>query len=312
MFSPEGYVGFSRMTEFISDWAHKIYLAYLVEELGNEPERVFRETKNAESMLASYRLKQLRSSNPNFTATSEDKHWRKYLATANEDALNVAVIFHCIFSKLLMRFDTLLVSSEGNIMRPDDYIFLHLDRLDWVDPCWPIRNTSALSKIFEYFDKGRFGRNSLADRYCFIDFELGTICLKNNSLSGFKECSHFFDDSPFDRYYKIHVEPFLERAIVWREDDLPQNFPEFFETISAIEARWGLPAIFARMEENRGHQLKRGVKPTGARSEFLRRYPDGKPEHLSAEAVAAELTEAGFPISGRQVQNYDRERRNRK
>lgn len=52
---------------------------------------------------------------------------------------------------------------------------------------------------------------------------------------------------------------------------------------------------------------KRGPKPTRAKQEFFRLYPDGKPEGLSAEAIAAEITAAGFSIGGRSIQNYDNE-----
>ena len=50
---------------------------------------------------------------------------------------------------------------------------------------------------------------------------------------------------------------------------------------------------------------RRGPKASPAKAEFERLYPNGLPENLSAEAVAAELTEKGFPITGRSIQNYD-------
>lgn len=65
---------------------------------------------------------------------------------------------------------------------------------------------------------------------------------------------------------------------------------------------------FGKAYSSRKPSLPRGRKPTGARDEYFRRYPDEKPQDRTYEAIAAELKEAGFPISSRQVQTYESER----
>jgi hypothetical protein len=53
---------------------------------------------------------------------------------------------------------------------------------------------------------------------------------------------------------------------------------------------------------------KRGAKPSDAKAEYYRLYPAGKPERLSYDAIAAQLTELGFAVVGRTVQNYENAR----
>ena len=56
-------------------------------------------------------------------------------------------------------------------------------------------------------------------------------------------------------------------------------------------------------------QIKKGRKPTGAKEEYFRRYPNGKPKGVTFDAIAAELTESGFPISDRMIAMYESERK---
>jgi len=65
-------------------------------------------------------------------------------------------------------------------------------------------------------------------------------------------------------------------------------------------------------EANEKKPKKRGPKATGAKSEFYHRYPDGVPDGLSHEAIAAEISEAGFTISARSIGNYEKNRTNSK
>tara|TARA_B100000767_G_C19729103_1_gene520801 strand:- start:565 stop:1545 length:981 start_codon:yes stop_codon:yes gene_type:complete len=53
-----------------------------------------------------------------------------------------------------------------------------------------------------------------------------------------------------------------------------------------------------------------GRKPSGAKEEYYRLYPNGKPDGISYDAIEAELLEAGYKISSRSIQYYESERRN--
>ena len=192
-------------------------------------------------------------------------------------------------------------------MRPDDYVFIHQDRLDWVYPAWPLRETTELHNIFELADERGFSCYDLSARYYFLDHSLGILRLKNNSISGFKFSSHFGDDAHSDSYFQHQVKPFLGWAPVWNEEDLPDNFAQFLENLGVLREEWNVPALTLEKTGQDETYRARGAKPTGAKAEFRRRYPNGKPDGLSADAVAAEITETGCPISGRQVLNYARE-----
>ncbi len=308
MFSPEEYVNFYQMTEFVRDWAYKSYLARLIEQEKKDPVRVFQSDEDGDRMLSRFRLDKLKEMNPNYLHEKDDPYWTSHLKTRKEDDFFVTIYFHCTLTKVLKNFDTLLASPDGKVMRPDEYVFLHMDRLDWVYPSWPIRECTELRTIIGLFDEGKFNGYDLSQRYCFLDFSLGTIGKKNNSISGFRRSSHFGDDDLSDRYVKTHVEPFVSWAVVWNEDHFPENYPQFFEDIGVVREQWKIPEAIETMDREGRSKPKKGAKPTGAKQEFFRRYPDGKPEELSAEAIAAELTEAGYPISGRQVLNYAKER----
>jgi hypothetical protein len=67
---------------------------------------------------------------------------------------------------------------------------------------------------------------------------------------------------------------------------------------------------FPMENEVRSGPKKRGAKPSEAKSEYYRLYPSGRPEGVSCDAIAAELTERGFPVVGRTVLNYENARNN--
>ena len=307
MFAPEGYTDFSTMAEFIGDWAYRIYLAHIIEEKGRDPKKVFLQEDDAHSMLLQVRINDLRKANPNFKTTPDDKDWAAHLALSRDDDFFSSIIFYCLLSRSLLSLDTLLASPSGATMQPSESIFLHMDRLDWVSTRWPIRKTTELRTIFEYYDQGKFGGRALSERFCFVDCELGTIRKKNNSVSGFQRCSHMFDKSNANNFIKQHVDPFISWALVWNEEQLPDDYAVFLENFGFLPSNWEIPEVLESATSASRPTAKRGAKPTGAKGEFLRLYPDGKPENLSADAIAAQLTEAGFPISGRQVSNYAKE-----
>jgi hypothetical protein len=309
MFGPEGYINFSQMTEFVRDWAYKAYLAHLLEQEKKSPITVFQAEEDGDRMLLGFRHIKLKEADPSLSFDTENPAWAAHIQAKLEDDFLVTVSFHCMLAKVLKHFDTLVASPDGKVIRPDEYVFLHLDRLDWIYPSWPIRKTNELRSIIDLFDEGKFDGYDLSKRYCFLDFSLGTITKKNNSISGFRRCSHFGDDELSDRYVKTHVEPFVSWAVVWNEKNFPENSAQFFEDIGVVKERWKIPETLRNTYPNGRAKPKKGAKPTGAKEEFFRRYPDGKPEELSAEAIAAELTEAGFTISGRQILNYEKERK---
>lgn len=189
MFAPEGYLSFSDMVEFLSDWANRAYLAYLVGDKGKSTEKVFLLEDSGEALLSSFRHRNLRESAPNLQYSRNDKNWERHLKQSAEDQFFIAILFHCLLSKVLMKFETLVSSPDGRIIQPDDYLFLHMDRLDWVYPSWPIRESGGLTGYMDFFDQGRFNGHCVSERYCFLDFGLGTIGLKNNSVPSFLRTS---------------------------------------------------------------------------------------------------------------------------
>ncbi len=125
----------------------------------------------------------------------------------------------------------------------------------------------------------------------------GAIHEVSKALSGHSLCIK--DESNFSELVDI----VCEASFVLFNCRLGADISEFREYMAKI------PNVGNSTESQA--KGKRGSKPTGAKQEFFRRYPDGKPEGLSSEAIAAELTEAGFTICGRSVQNYAKEIKNK-
>jgi len=307
MFAPEGYYSFSVMTNFVGDWTHRAYLAYLLEEDGRATTAAFDQNSDGQSLLAGYRHQKLRDVAPDVVYSPKDEHWAEHLKRSREDDFCITLLFHCVFSKLMMNLDTLVTSPQGIVVQADDYLFLHKDRLDWVYPKWPIRSSTELTQYFSLFDEKRFGGGAIMERYCFVDYGLGAISLKNNSEASFYNSSHFGDDAFASKYIRTHVDPFVGWAVVWNEASMPDDFTEVFEAMGLIEEHWKAPHFFTSSSEAKIRVARRGAKPANAKREFFRLYPNGKPNDLSAVAIAAQLTELGYPISGRSVQNYAKE-----
>jgi hypothetical protein len=308
MFSPYGYVSFESVSQLIQDWATRIYSAHHLNEMSLDHQTAFSETVSCEQVLSAVRWQRLTKElgdKPDFRSQA----YRSLTSQMSmKDRFEISVIYHCIFSKVLVMLDTLVCSVDGQVMRPDKYVFLHLDRLDWVYPVWPLQRTNELIGIFELHEQRGFDGVDLAARYCFVDHALGMLRLKNNSASGFARCSHFGDDRHAEQFLKFQVEPFLDRSIVWSTESFPGNFATVLEEIGALDEDWNLSQISTLGQVSGSPGATRGSKPTGAKNEYFRRYPEGKPDGLSYEAIASELTEAGFPISGRQVLNYEKQR----
>lgn len=212
-------------------------------------------------------------------------------------------------NKLDEDYGATLCTSSGNLLRSNHAIFFHPDQFFYFWLTFPLRETPELTRIYEEYDARRMTSQDLWERYCCIDPETGEIKQKNHTLKHF---DYYFGDGVegggqevFDRY----VKPFLGCYVVWDPDIFPDNLFDIFESIGLSNKFWSKP------DDKASGQLvpkKRGPKPSPAKREFEKRYPDGLPDGLSAEAVAAELTEAGFPITGRLIQNYDRIRKVRK
>lgn len=194
-------------------------------------------------------------------------------------------------------------------MRVPYILLFHMDRFDWCHLKLPLRDVTEFKGYFKGHDEGKFEASDLAARFCFIDPLLGVLTLKNNSLTSMMMASHIDLDTDDPRKIKeTMLDPFLGHSIVWNAENFPDEAYELLGHMGAFEDRWGVAGFLSSDSVREKKPRKRGPKPTGAKQEYFRRYPDAKPNGVSFEAIAAELLEAGFPISARQIQNYEKMR----
>lgn len=272
-------------------WAERVYLAEALELVEEEPQLALSSEINPASEIQKLRRHKL-------------ARRRLKLEHMNFDT---EIIAFWIMNKFDEDYNAALCTSSGNLLRPSHPIFFHPDQFFYFDLSFPLREMAELRTIYFEYDAGRMTGKDLWERYSCIDGMTGEVRLKNQTKRhlihnfGFdKKLGH--KDSVFDEY----VKPFLGNYVVFNPDLFPDNLFELFLSIGLENKHWTKSVDSVHAREPR----KRGPKPAPAKREFEKRYPDGLPIGLSADAVAAELTEAGYPITGRSVQNYHNSRSN--
>ncbi len=310
MFAPEGYIRWTDLMSDLYDWSHRILLATELEQTGKDPSRAFGLGLFAPDVRQKIAFEKLGIPQDADAARAYWMEHRKALSAVTNEISFTADILICMhISDILLQFDTLLCSSTGIVMRAPDHLLLHADRLDYCHLYKPLREQNQFATYFELFDKGSFGGSDIAARFCFIDGADGMIRLKNNSATLHSLASNYhWEVSSYEAHHRHAVMPYLNYSLVWNPESFPDEIPDLLGELGRFEPHWDVSGMQDQQEAKGATKAKRGAKPTGAREEYYSRYPNGKPNDISFDAISAELAEAGKPISARQIQNYERER----
>lgn len=281
------------MLNLALEWAARLYLADAWEILEEDSQRALRPNLNY--------LTELRKVARHPKAASR--------LNVDDLGFEISLIAFWIMNKLDEDYGAALCTSSGNLLRSNHLIFFHPDQFFYFYLQFPLREMPELTTIYAEYDAKRLSDQDLWGRYCCIDAKTGEVKQKNHTLRHFDNyCGDGSKGSGQEAFDKF-VKPFVGTYIVWDHDIFPANYFDLFESLSLSRVTWH------RSDVETHEQIaprKRGPKYSPAKKEFEVRYPDGLPSDLSAEAVAAELREAGFPVTRRTIQNYDRERRNGK
>ncbi len=274
--------------------AQRVYLADALEVLDESPQLALDQRINPAKKILDL----------------SDHQYAKKRLNLKDAHFEIEVIAFWIMNQLDEDYGATLCSSTGGVLKASHPILFHPDQFFYFYLRFPLREMTELQTVFEEFDASRMKAHNLWDRYTCLDGETGLVKVKNQTKRQFAQYfggypNYQSDGGIFDNY----VKPFLGWYLVFDQEEYPENDFEFLEVIGLANKRWEKPEFVDGANILR---KKRGPKPAPAKQEFSKRYPLGLPEGLSADAVAAELTEAGFPITGRSVQNYDRERSNSK
>ncbi len=294
MFCPPGYIDWKEMRSNARNLAERLYLADALEMLDENPQVALDENINPKKEILSL---------------SNHKWARKKLSLSSSN-FEIELIAFWIMNRLDEDYGAVLCSSAGNLLKANHPILFHPDQFFYFFLEFPLRDMTELLAIFKEFDAKRMSGRDLWDRYCCIDGETGVVKQKNQTKRLF---ANYFGQSPSDEcdggVFDQYVKPFIGWYVVFDPDVYPDGYYDTFEALNLLNKHWVKPE-----QENEQQPItkKRGPKPSPAKREFIARYPDGLPDELSADAVAAELTEDGYPITGRSIQNYDRERKVRK
>ena len=309
MFGPEGYIRYVDMVQEVDEWADRIVAAHRLAELGLEPSVAFKVDVVANGLIVDTEFKNAFGEGPN-KADNYGKIAELSLFQKNVDerTFEAVLLTHFVVASIMLDFDTLLCSPDGTVLRAPEGLLLHMDRLDWCGWQYPPRSNAEFHGYYKALDEGTFLPRNIADRYCFMDGFSGVVALKNNSLSGYKRAAHSdWHEGDVERLKTQVVDPFIGWSIAWNYSKFPMTVFEIIRDHGLFQDDWHIDDKLSE-ESSRHNPAHRGRKPFGAKSEYFRRYPDSKPDFVSWEAISAELTEAGFPISSRMLQNYEKTR----
>ncbi len=294
MFCPPGYIDWKTMRSITRNLAERVYLADALETLDEDPQMALDESVNAAGEILSLK----------------DHKWaRKRLSLSNSN-FEIELISFWIMNQLDENYGAVLCSRLGKLLKANHPILFHPDEFYFFSLDFPLRKMPELFRIFEEYDAKRMSGRDFWNRYCCIDGDTGAIRQKNQTkrlyADNFDQPPGF---GPREGIFGQYVKPFIGCYVVFDSGVYPDSYYDNLEVLNLLNKHWVKPELdIVQLPIAR----KRGSKPAPAKGEFFARYPNGLPEGLSAEAVAAELTEAGYPITGRSIQNYDLERRVRK
>lgn len=282
------------MRQMTREWAQRLYLADALEILDENPQSALLEGINLSQKIRSLR---------------DHKHARKRL-NLKHTSFEVELISFWMMNQIDEDYGAVLCSSTGNLLKANHPILFHPDQFFYFRLSFPLRGMGEPITIFREYDDKRMSGGDLWSRYACIGGDTGIIKLKNQTRRLLIQHFGVFPDYESDGgIFDGYVKPFLGWCVVFDPDIFPESYFEIFESFGVLNKHWTKPE---EILDQKPMPKKRGPKPAPAKQEFFKRYPNGLPEGLSADAVAAELTEIGFPISGRSVQNYDRDRRIKK
>ncbi|WP_299800511.1 hypothetical protein [uncultured Ruegeria sp.] len=274
--------------------AERRYLAEALEILDEDSQRALDEDINPRQEIL---------------ALKEHTYARKKLNLSSSE-FEIELISFWIMNQLDEEFGAVLCSSSGGLLRANHPIFYHPDQFFNFHLSFPLRGMSELLGVFKEYDAGRMRGADLWARYCCIDGESGLVMRHNRTKHLF---DLYFGDGPSESLeneaFEKYVRPFLGCYVVFDPDVYPDGYYDTYASLLLESKHWRKPEL---EDEGKAIAKKRGPKNSPAKREFLLRYHKGLPEGLSADAVAAELSASGYPITGRSVLNYDRELRERK
>lgn len=291
MYCPPEYLNWSEMRQKAREWASRVYLADALEVLEEDPQRALNESVNVNLAIL---------------ALKEHRHAQTRL-NLRCTQFEIELITFWIMNRLDDDYSAAICSPSGNLLRSNHPIQFHPDQFFYFYLSFPLRDMPEISTKYSEFDAKRMTTNDLWDRFSCLDGATGLVTEKIQTRRQFAQYFGGYPDSVSDGgTFDNYVKPFLGWYVVFNPEYYFDNLFDNLKSLGLQNKHWVEPEIEHVARKN---NKKRGPKPAPAKREFEQRYPDGIPEELSADAVAAELTEAGFPITGRSILNYDNERK---
>lgn len=283
MYCPPGYFDWQDIRRMADNWAERFYVANALHTYSEATDTAFSDE---------FRIYADAQALNRFPSAVENLRLR-------DRDFEIQIISFWLVNAICERFDPLLCTKEGNLLRAWESIFLHPDQFYCFPLDFPLRSMTELHRIYEEYDAKRMTSNDLWDRFSCIDANTGLVRQKVQTKNNFERWGGGAEE------YSEFVEPFVGCSVVFSPDSFPESLEE-------LVSEFDLPSNWLPKNDRAINELevrRRGAKPAPAKAEFLRRYPEGIPGGLSADAVAAELCEAGFPVTGRTVLNYNKYRR---
>jgi hypothetical protein len=186
-----------------------------------------------------------------------------------------------------------ICSPRGEIFKANGLLLFHEDRIGWYDWSWPaIENHELQFPLQRAIETNHSGRHF--DRFRFIDFATGTICVRKREHL-IRQYAHEADE---DIEHQLFVASQFEGwAICVREDDFPATDDEFLLDIGLEGERFTL----AEPERRRGSSGRPRLQDR-ARSAYRALFPQGHGA-VPWKVVESQVSDfAGRSISAKTIQ----------
>lgn len=222
MFTPEGYWSWSELLQANAEWTLEILAVSLapeltVDQLEQSPHRC--RLALQQKLLASGKAADLK-----------------------ESQFSIDLIELWLLANFMDTYEAVLCSPEGRTLRCPPLIKSHGDAFEWW--VWPLSkkkiSDDEASSYFAALQKGVFNIGHAQARFCAIDFETGTICLKPNTvrLIWGSAYGHTASEQETIRFIEQQIRPIVGWSICWNPDEIPDSKIELYNSLGFVDLDW--------------------------------------------------------------------------
>ena len=155
--------------------------------------------------------------------------WEDY----GEANLIIGITSVFLLARFLDEYPPILASLSGSKVTPHWTLLSHRDQLEYCSYKWPLTADSQFRSLFEFQKSKKFNVHTLADRFAFIDFDSGSVRVKNGSKTHLTE-THGLNPHDADKIIEL-VRKLEGFVLCWPSVPSTKEYREFLKWIEPNE-----------------------------------------------------------------------------